>query len=65
MIFDNLSLSNTWVVLVLSAVFLVLSRFIAPTISENEPPIVKPRAPFIGHIISMLRDGSDIYVNLL
>ncbi|PTD02181.1 25-hydroxycholesterol 7-alpha-hydroxylase [Fusarium culmorum] len=64
MIFDNLSLSNTWVLLVVSAVFLVLSRFIAPTVGKNEPPIVKPRVPFIGHVISMLRDGSEIYVNL-
>lgn len=65
MILDNLSLSNTWVVVALSAVLLVLSRFAAPTVDENEPPIIKPRVPFIGHIITMLRDGSDIYVNLL
>ncbi|UZP37012.1 hypothetical protein NXS19_004828 [Fusarium pseudograminearum] len=64
MIFDNLSLSNSWVLVALTTVLLVLSRFIAPTINENEPPIVKPRVPFIGHIISMLRNGSDIYVNL-
>jgi hypothetical protein len=49
----------------LTALFLVLGGFASPSIDENEPPIVKPRVPFIGHIISMFRDGSNLYVKLL
>ncbi|KAL3600141.1 hypothetical protein FPOAC2_04372 [Fusarium poae] len=64
MMFDNLPLSNTWAVVVVTTVLLVLSRFATPSVDENEPPILKPRVPFIGHLISMLRDGSNLYVNL-
>ncbi|QPC69441.1 hypothetical protein HYE68_000193 [Fusarium pseudograminearum] len=39
---------------------LVLVKFLGSSSTNN----VKPRVPFIGHIISMLRNGSDIYVNL-
>ncbi|GKU04415.1 7-alpha-hydroxycholest-4-en-3-one 12-alpha-hydroxylase [Fusarium langsethiae] len=64
MIFDNSFSSNTWIVVALTALFLVLGRFASPSVDKNEPPIIKPRVPFIGHIISMLRDGSNLYVNL-
>ncbi|RGP67299.1 7-alpha-hydroxycholest-4-en-3-one 12-alpha-hydroxylase [Fusarium sporotrichioides] len=64
MIFDNSFSSNTWIVVALTALFLVLIRFASPSVDKNEPPIIKPRVPFIGHIISMLRDGSNLYVKL-
>lgn len=65
MLFDNLPLLSTWFTLALPALLLLLSRYVAPTVDENEPPLLKPRIPFIGHIVSMFRDGSNLYVNLL
>ena len=28
---------------------------------SREPPILRPRVPFIGHIISMIREGSEMF----
>ena len=39
--------------------WLVLSWFLSPKIDPNEPPVVKPRIPFIGHIIDLLYYKSE------
>ncbi|RGP61326.1 7-alpha-hydroxycholest-4-en-3-one 12-alpha-hydroxylase [Fusarium longipes] len=64
MLFDDVSVSSTWLAVAFASLVFILGRYASPNVDENEPPLVKPRIPFIGHIISMFRDGSNLYVNL-
>lgn len=42
-----------------TVVWLFLSWLLSPKIDPNEPPVVKPRIPLIGHIIDMIYYKSD------
>ncbi|KAF4954520.1 hypothetical protein FSARC_12133 [Fusarium sarcochroum] len=64
MILDNLSLSSTWLVVALTGLLLMLVRYVSPSLDALEPPVVKPRIPLVGHIISMIREGGGFYARL-
>ncbi|KAG5664970.1 hypothetical protein KAF25_008704 [Fusarium avenaceum] len=64
MILDSLSWSTSFVVVALTGLLLLLQRYVSPSLDPLEPPLLKPRAPLVGHIISMLQEGSGFYVRL-
>jgi hypothetical protein len=65
MILDSLSWSTSFVVVALTGLLLLLQRYASPSLDPLEPPLLKPRVPLVGHIISMLQEGSSFYVRLL
>jgi hypothetical protein len=65
MILDSLSWSTSFVVVALTGILLLLQRYASPSLDPLEPPLLKPRVPLLGHIISMLREGGHFYVRLL
>lgn len=42
----------------------VLTQFFSPSFDSREPPPLKPRIPFIGHILSLIRYQTDFLVRL-
>lgn len=43
------------IILALTAVLLILRQRLAVQLDPQEPPILKPRIPYIGHIIGLLK----------
>ena len=46
------------------ALLLILLRYLSPTIDPQEPPLVKAKIPFIGHLLGLLRYGIPYYTRL-
>ncbi|KAK4038603.1 cytochrome P450 [Parachaetomium inaequale] len=42
-------------------VFYLLSRFLTLPLDPQEPPLVRSKIPFIGHVIGLLRHGTKYY----
>lgn len=42
----------------------VLTQFFSPSFDLREPPPLKPRIPFIGHILSLIRYQTDFLLEL-
>jgi hypothetical protein len=38
------------------AVF-ALSKFLLPTVTGAEPPLLKPAVPLIGHVVGLIKDA--------
>ncbi|KAM5374561.1 hypothetical protein ACJA88_008026 [Fusarium oxysporum] len=64
MFWDNVSVPNTWVIVTLTGLLFLLSRYVSPSLESLEPPLLKPRVPLVGHIISMFSEGGGFYVRL-
>ncbi|KAM0248909.1 hypothetical protein ACHAP5_003116 [Fusarium lateritium] len=64
MILDSLSWSTSIAVVALTGLLLLLQRYASPSLDPLEPPLLKPRVPLVGHIVSMLREGNNFYVRL-
>ncbi|KAF4441573.1 7-alpha-hydroxycholest-4-en-3-one 12-alpha-hydroxylase [Fusarium austroafricanum] len=64
MLLDNDFTSVTWVIFISTGLILLISRFVSPQIDPFEPPVLKPRVPLIGHIISTFREGTSFYARL-
>jgi hypothetical protein len=47
------------VVLAAAVALSLLNRLLTPRIDPREPPVVKPRIPWIGHIIGVIRHQAD------
>lgn len=45
------------------ALFL-LKRVFLPTVSAREPPVLRPTIPFVGHIISLIREKTGLFDRL-
>ena len=61
-VMDVLALKSSTTVIVggtTIVAWLILSWLLSPKVDANEPPVVKPRIPFIGHIIDLLYYKSD------
>ncbi len=43
--------------------FLIL-HLLTPRLDPREPPLLKPRIPFIGHILGMIRHQAQYHINL-
>lgn len=65
MILDSLSWSTSFIVVALTGLLLLLQRYVSPSLDPLEPPLLKPRVPLVGHIISMFQEGSGFYTRLL
>ncbi|KAK3935473.1 cytochrome P450 [Diplogelasinospora grovesii] len=66
---DGSSNSQTTALLLTAAlpllfILLLLGKFLYPTFDPREPPVLYPRVPFIGHIISLVREKSGFYARL-
>nr|XP_036587932.1 prostacyclin synthase [Colletotrichum truncatum]KAF6799073.1 prostacyclin synthase [Colletotrichum truncatum] len=46
-------------ILVLLPLAIVLKRFLFPTFDPREPPVQRPKVPFFGHVISLIREGAN------
>jgi len=45
-----------------SLLLLLLNHIITPQLDPREPPLINPRIPLIGHMIDLVRNGSDFIV---
>lgn len=45
-------------VLIILAFTALADRFLSPSLDAQEPPVLKPWIPLIGHIIDMIRHGN-------
>lgn len=52
------------VVLALPVLFVLLKRLLFPTFDPREPPVLRPRVPFIGHVIALVSERSSWYRRL-
>ncbi|KAI1821852.1 cytochrome P450 [Xylaria intraflava] len=41
--------------------YYALSHFLGTTHDPNEPPLIRPKIPIIGHLVGMIRHGSGYY----
>ncbi|WEW58599.1 cytochrome P450 [Emydomyces testavorans] len=48
----------------LLALLCLLPHFTSPALEPEEPPLVLPKIPLIGHIIEIIRDGRQYYIKL-
>lgn len=46
---------NPSIILAVLAVLLIIRQRLAVQLDPREPPILKPKVPYIGHIIGLLR----------
>ncbi|KXX78948.1 Cholesterol 7-alpha-monooxygenase [Madurella mycetomatis] len=46
------------------AVLILLKRVLYPTFDPREPPVLHPKIPFLGHLISIAREASGYYARL-
>ncbi|TLD34163.1 hypothetical protein PspLS_01194 [Pyricularia sp. CBS 133598] len=47
-----------------SLLLVAAKRILFPTFDPREPPKVQPTIPMVGHIISMLTQANDFYINI-
>ncbi|GAB1320360.1 hypothetical protein MFIFM68171_10570 [Madurella fahalii] len=52
------------VVAVLPAVLILVRQLLYPTVDPREPPVLRPKIPFLGHAISIARDAGGYYARL-
>ncbi|KAF7556298.1 hypothetical protein G7Z17_g1523 [Cylindrodendrum hubeiense] len=64
MLLDNASVLIAGLAIALTVLLAVFKRWAIPTLDPLEPPLLKPRVPVIGHIISMIRERAGFYPRL-
>ncbi|KAJ0164669.1 7-alpha-hydroxycholest-4-en-3-one 12-alpha-hydroxylase [Colletotrichum tanaceti] len=50
--------------LVMIPLLLVLKKLLFPTFDPREPPVLRPRMPFFGHVVSLVRESGSFYARL-
>lgn len=50
-----------WLLAPVALVHLLYLRFLRVKRDPREPPVIRPTVPLIGHIIGLLRYGTDYY----
>lgn len=50
--------------LVLLPLVVVLKKVLFPVYDPREPPILRPRVPFFGHVFSLISEASEFYSRL-
>ncbi len=48
-------------VVVVALLFYLLSCFLTPPHDAQEPPLIRPKIPLIGHVIGLLHHGTAYY----
>ena len=57
--------ARTLVTLAIAPLLLVfLKTWLFPKLDPREPPALQPKVPFIGHIISLIRENTAYYARL-
>ncbi|KAH7118626.1 cytochrome P450 [Dactylonectria estremocensis] len=64
MALDNPSVLMAGLAMVLTGLLYVLKGFASPVLDSLEPPLLKPRVPIVGHLISMIHEKSGFYPRL-
>ena len=41
-----------------------LKRVLYPAVDPREPPVLRPTIPFVGHVISLIREKTNIFDRL-
>lgn len=49
----------------LPLILFLLERLLFPQHDPRGPPLLRPKIPLIGHVISILWEGTDYYARLL
>ena len=44
---------------------LLIKGIFFPSIGPREPPFLMPKVPFVGHIVSLMSEGTGYYTRLL
>jgi hypothetical protein len=65
MAFESMAVTTAWSVVGVTAVLLGLNRLLSPSIHDLEPPVLKPRIPFLGHAITMAIEKAGFYSRVL
>ena len=55
---NDLNRYATSIFLAIAVLVFLVQRSLAVRMDRREPPLVKPRIPYIGHIISLVKDPS-------
>jgi hypothetical protein len=64
MLLDNISLATAALAFSVPAVLLLLQTLLLPKLDPSEPPFLKPRIPFMGHVLSMFLEKASFYRRL-
>jgi hypothetical protein len=48
----------------LPLILYLVNRVVFPTVDPREPPILRPKIPFFGHIISLIREQTNMFDRL-
>ncbi|KAF5000057.1 hypothetical protein FGRMN_2068 [Fusarium graminum] len=59
-----ISWSTSCFIVAFTGLLLLFRRYVSPTLDPLEPPLLKPRTPLVGHLISMIREGGSFYSRL-
>lgn len=65
MVLENTPLLAATVAVIVAVATVLVQKWLSPTVDAREPPLVPPRIPVIGHIISMIREKAGFYTRLL
>ena len=65
MLLESLSLSTAGLAVALTGLLYLLKACLFPNMDPLEPPLLKPRVPIFGHIISMMTEKAGFYTRLL
>lgn len=49
---------------VLPVALFLLKRVLFPTVSPREPPVLRPAIPFVGHVVSLIREKTGLFDRL-
>lgn len=42
----------------------LLKRVLLPAVSAREPPVLRPAIPFVGHVVSLIREKTSMFDRL-
>lgn len=65
MVFENTPLLAAIAAVILAVATVLVQKWLSPAVDAREPPLVPPRIPVIGHIVSMIREKTGFYTRLL
>lgn len=65
MAMESLAIVTASLVVGLTVLLVLLDCILSPSMHTLEPPVLKPRVPFIGHAITMFREKAGFYSRVL
>ena len=52
------------VIAALPIVLVLMKKLLYPTYDPREPPVLRPKVPFIGHLVSLIKESNSFYIRL-